>query len=120
MSTTFIIATKEAAFVYALTSAATVYTITKSCSAGAIQGCGCDTSLNGQETSQGWQWGGCSDDVEYGALFAHDFLDARETEELDINKTETEIARALVHIHNNAVGRMVSLLFIYKYASKQL
>ena len=49
--------TKEAAFVYALTSAVTVYIVTKACSAGIIEGCGCDTSLNGVERPQGGQWG---------------------------------------------------------------
>ncbi len=81
-----------------------VYAITKACSEGQINNCGCDTTLNGKENLQGgWQWGGCSDDVEFGAQFASKFLDARETE----GKSENELGLSLVNLHNNAAGRMV-------------
>ena len=103
------LATKEAAFVYALTSAVTVYTVTKACSAGIIEGCGCDTSLNGVERPQGGQWGGCSDNVTYGMQFARRFLDARETM-VNNNGSEVEdgVGQTLANLHNNEVGRMVS------------
>ena len=98
-------ATREAAFTHALTSAAMVYAITKACSEGRINHCGCDSSLNGKETQQGWQWGGCSDDVEFGAHFASSFLDVRESDE---QNNENEVGLSLVNLHNNAAGRMVS------------
>lgn len=97
------VATKEAAFTHALTSAAMVYAITKACSEGRIKNCGCDTRFNGKETEQGWQWGGCSDDVEFGAYFASSFLDVRESD------SENEVGLSLVNHHNNAAGRMVCM-----------
>ena len=107
ISLKFPLATKEAAFTHALTSAAMVYAITKACSEGKIQNCGCDTRFNGQVTSQGWQWGGCSDDVDFGAQFAHSFLDVRETEDIG-QKNDNELGLSLVNLHNNAAGRRVS------------
>ena len=83
-----------------------VYAITKACSEGRIKNCGCDTTLNGKKTQQGWEWGGCSDDVEFGAQFASNFLDVRETEN-PMGVPENELGLSLVNLHNNAAGRMV-------------
>lgn len=47
-----------------------------------------------------WNWGGCSDNVQYGADFARTFVDAREKIVRD--------ARALMNLHNNGAGRRVS------------
>ena len=114
-----ILATKEAGFTHALTSAAMVYAITKACSNGNITNCGCDSTLNGKENQQGWQWGSCSDDVEFGAQFASNFLDVRETE----GKTENELGLSLVNLHNNAAGRMVrnnNILFMHVIINNKL
>lgn len=57
---------------------------------------------------QGWQWGSCSDNVSYGVYFAQNFLDNRE---LDVDvRNRTEVEKAVVHLHNNAVGRKVRKL----------
>ena len=98
---------KETAFAYALTSAITVHQITSACSNGDLGSeCGCDTSRNGLVTVQGWKWGSCSDNVSYGITFSQNFLDSRE---LDRDSTDQEdVSKALVHLHNNAVGRRVS------------
>ena len=114
-SVSIIIATKENAFVHALTSATAVHAVTSACSEGRINGCTCDTRLDGQRTPEGELWGGCSDNVDYGVHFSRDFLDARETEGLQ-NKTTKEIELALVNLHNNAVGRKVSVHGIIVHA----
>lgn len=100
--------TKESAFVYALTSAITVHQITKACSIGNLSTCTCDTSMNGVRTIQGWEWGSCSDNINYGVSYAQRFLDQRE-HNLDSvpAPSDQDIARALVHFHNNAAGRRV-------------
>lgn len=100
---------KETAFVHALTSAFMVHIVTKACSDGILADCGCDTRLQGQQTQQGWQWGACSDDVDFGNTFARRFLDVRETEGIE-NKTEKQLEQTLVKLHNNGVGRKVRLL----------
>lgn len=86
-----------------------VYAITKACSEGRINNCGCDSSMNGKEIQSGWQWGGCSDDVEFGYTFASNFLDARESES---GSTKNEVGQSLANLHNNAVGRMVCLTLL--------
>ena len=96
--------TKETAFTYALTSATMVHVITKACSDGRLKNCSCDTRLQGQVSPQGWQWGGCSDDVGFGIMFTRAFLDSRNDA---TNKTGSELEESLVNLHNNAVGRTV-------------
>ena len=98
---------KETSFAYSLTSAITVHQITSACSNGDMGSvCGCDTSRNGLTTVQGWKWGSCSDNVSYGITFAQNFLDSREL--VRDSTEEDEVSKALVHLHNNAVGRRVS------------
>ena len=48
-----------------------------------------------------FEWGGCSDDVDYGRRFARAFIDAKERKNLD--------ARALMNLHNNKAGRRVRI-----------
>lgn len=47
----------------------------------------------------GWSWGGCSDNVMIGNKMAKEFLDAKES---------GRDAKALINLHNNKVGRVVS------------
>lgn len=48
---------------------------------------------------RGWVWGGCSDNVEFGERISKLFVDALET---------GHDTRALINLHNNEVGRLVS------------
>lgn len=56
-------------------------------------------------TVQGWKWGSCSDNVSYGLTYAQRFLDARELDMVGTNSRN--VSKAMVHLHNNAVGRKV-------------
>ncbi|GFO44429.1 hypothetical protein PoB_007093400 [Plakobranchus ocellatus] len=91
------ICTKEASFVYAITTAGVTYAITQACSLGNLESCGCDQDKrDGQLTSAGWRWGGCSADIRYGLRMTRKFMDVRE-----FAKTE----RSFMNLHNNRAGR---------------
>ncbi|KAK1901279.1 Protein Wnt-2b [Dissostichus eleginoides] len=87
---------REAAFVYAISSAGVVYAITRACSQGELKICNCDGQKRGQASDDrgNFDWGGCSDNINYGIKFAKAFVDARERMVKD--------ARALMNLHNNA------------------
>uniref|UniRef100_A0A8C2Y9B8 Protein Wnt n=1 Tax=Coturnix japonica TaxID=93934 RepID=A0A8C2Y9B8_COTJA len=94
--------TKESAFVYAVTAAGLVHAVTRSCSAGNVTECSCDTKLQGGgSASEGWHWGGCSDDIHYGMSFSRSFLDA------PIRNASGKSGNGLLamNLHNNEAGR---------------
>lgn len=93
---------REAAFVYAISSAGVVYAITRACSQGDLKVCSCDPLKRGRSKDERgeFDWGGCSDNINYGIRFAKAFVDAKEKKVKD--------ARALMNLHNNRCGRMVS------------
>ncbi|RXM30146.1 Protein Wnt-2 [Acipenser ruthenus] len=90
---------REAAFVYAISSAGVVYSLTQACSQGELESCSCDPKKKGssRDSKGTFDWGGCSDNIDYGIQFAQAFVDARERKERD--------ARALMNLHNNRAGR---------------
>ncbi|NP_001310769.1 protein Wnt-16-like precursor [Parasteatoda tepidariorum] len=91
---------RETAFIYAITSAGATHAVTQACSAGNLTDCSCDTSRQGQSMPEGWKWGGCSDNVRYGMMFARQFVDAPERAE------RKRDVRALMNLHNNNAGRL--------------
>ncbi|XP_025107621.1 protein Wnt-16-like isoform X1 [Pomacea canaliculata] len=93
--------TKETAFIYAILSAGVVHSVTQACSAGNLTDCSCDMSRYGEADVEGWKWGGCSDNVQYGLWFAKNFVDAPET----IRHQDSRNIRNLMNLHNNEVGR---------------
>ncbi|KAJ8258387.1 hypothetical protein COCON_G00173990 [Conger conger] len=97
---------REAAFVYAISSAGVVYAITRACSQGELKICSCDPHKRGRASDErgDFDWGGCSDNVNYGIKFAKAFVDARERAVRD--------ARALMNLHNNRCGRMAVKRFM--------
>ncbi|KAA0712695.1 Protein Wnt-2b [Triplophysa tibetana] len=97
---------REAAFIYAISSAGVVYAITRACSQGELKICSCDTHRRGRASDQegDFDWGGCSDNINYGIKFAKAFVDARERMVKD--------ARALMNLHNNRCGRMAVKRFM--------
>ncbi|CAM1321792.1 WNT1 (predicted) [Pycnogonum litorale] len=90
------IACRETAFLYAMTSAAVVHSMSRACSEGQVRSCTCDyrrTGPNGPD----WQWGGCSDNIQFGYRFAREFVDAAE---------RTRDQTYAMNMHNNQVGRL--------------
>lgn len=94
---------REAAFVYAISSAGVVYALTRACSQGELKTCNCDPHKRGRARDERgeFDWGGCSDNINYGTKFAKAFIDAKERTVRD--------ARALMNLHNNRCGRAVSV-----------
>ncbi|ESO91227.1 hypothetical protein LOTGIDRAFT_105620, partial [Lottia gigantea] len=96
--------TREAAFIYAILSAGVVHSVTQSCSAGNLTDCSCDMSKYGRENKgEGFQWGGCSDNVDYGLKFSRGFVDAPEI----VRHEDSRDIRNLMNLHNNEVGRQI-------------
>ena len=120
-----VLGTKETAFVHASTTAAVDHAVTAACSTGNLTDCACDAqggSAGGEGTrglppsapgspaliADSWQWGGCSDNVNYGVWFAETFVDATdEAVRAASSVGEKSYIRALVNLHNNEVGRKV-------------
>lgn len=94
----FFTASRESAFVYAITSAGVVHEVTRGCSRGELKACECDTNYKGT-SEEGFEWGGCSDNIAYGLRIAKLFVDSGEKE---------RDARAKMNLHNNLAGRRVS------------
>ncbi|CAG5134606.1 unnamed protein product, partial [Candidula unifasciata] len=90
---------REAAFVYAISSAGVVHAITRSCSRGQLMNCACDPAKRGSSRDKkgSFDWGGCSDNVQYGSTFSRIFIDAKERKQGD--------GRSLMNLHNNRAGR---------------
>ncbi|KAF0311842.1 Protein Wnt-8 [Amphibalanus amphitrite] len=62
---------------------------------GQITGCTCQTRPT--RRADDWQWGGCSDNVEFGVRMSQQFLD-----HVPLNMP---LHRALLRLHNNQAGR---------------
>ncbi|XP_010610354.1 protein Wnt-3a [Fukomys damarensis] len=88
-------ATRESAFVHAIASAGVAFAVTRSCAEGSATICGCSTRHQGTP-GEGWKWGGCSEDIEFGGMVSREFADARE------NRPD---ARSAMNRHNNEAGR---------------
>jgi len=101
------VGTKETAFIYAVMSAGLVHSVTRSCSAGNMTECSCDTTLrHGGSASEGWHWGGCSDDIHYGMAFSRKFLDVPVK-----NATgKSGSGLAAMNLHNSEAGRQVCVV----------
>ncbi|KAG7228297.1 hypothetical protein INR49_009161 [Caranx melampygus] len=76
-----------------------VYALTRACSQGELKTCNCDPHKRGRASDERgeFDWGGCSDNINYGIKFAKAFIDAKERTVRD--------ARALMNLHNNRCGR---------------
>nr|XP_027201897.1 protein Wnt-1-like isoform X1 [Dermatophagoides pteronyssinus]XP_027201898.1 protein Wnt-1-like isoform X2 [Dermatophagoides pteronyssinus] len=88
---------RETAFVYALTSAAVAHSIARACSEGMIETCTCDYRYNRKPSGMDWEWGGCSDNIDFGYKFARQFVDSAE---------RGRDLRFVMNLHNNEAGRL--------------
>ncbi|KRX83739.1 Protein Wnt-16 [Trichinella sp. T6] len=103
---------RESAFLEAITTAGLVHAIVTACTTGNLTDCSCDMSKNGLEefqvksrpddASENWRWGGCSDNIRYGIIFAREFLDKHVRKQFQQNKD----SRDLVILHNQEVENM--------------
>lgn len=80
-----------------------MFAITRACSQGELKSCSCDPKKKGttKDSKGNFDWGGCSDNIDYGIKFARAFVDAKERKGKD--------ARALMNLHNNRAGRKVRM-----------
>lgn len=101
----FVSACRETAFTYSITSAGVSHSIARACSEGKLKACSCDRRYRGV-SKEGWQWGGCSDNIHFADNFSRKFVDARE---------KGRDFRAQVNMHNNEAGRAVSNTILYQY-----
>lgn len=74
--------------------------ITSACGRGEIGNCGCDTNVYNRDTKNQFQWGGCSHNPEFGARFAREFVD---------NKDSEQNPEIRMNLWNNEAGRQVSI-----------
>jgi hypothetical protein len=124
---------RETAFIYSLTSAAAMYEITKACSRGDLKACSCEKNKHNKlnndiKTSLGvtsprqaavTTWSGCSDNVLFGHRLSKLFVDSVEKNpprqiRISENKIQNLYANKeyrLMNLHNNEVGRRVSVFF---------
>lgn len=89
---------REKAFIHAISTAGVLYSITRACTKGELSQCGCDDKVKSQDIKGKWEWGGCSDDIYYGADFTRKFIDSIEN---------SNTAEGVMNLHNNEVGRRV-------------
>lgn len=77
--------------------------------------CGCSRERRPEGLNKEHQWGGCGDNIEAGARYAKEFLNAGE-ESASKEKDTSKLERTLMNLHNNEVGikvrndNMVSLI----------
>ncbi|XP_050438910.1 protein Wnt-1 [Adelges cooleyi] len=96
---------RETAFIYAITSAGVTHAVSRACAEGVIETCTCDTThqrrgpyiQNSVPGVKDWEWGGCSDNIDFGYKFARMFVDTGE---------RGRSLREKMNLHNNEAGRM--------------
>lgn len=85
---------RESAFTQAILAAGIAHQVATSCASGSVKTCGCDNSE--RPSDGGWQWGGCSHNVNFGAKFSRRFLQDKGSD-----------LYATVSAHNTKIGRKV-------------
>ncbi|XP_038157442.1 protein Wnt-16 [Cyprinodon tularosa] len=97
--------TKETAFIYAVMAAGLVHSITRSCSQGNMTVCGCDAHLRGsgggETAAEAWQWGGCSDNIQFGTWFSRKFME----HSVKNLSSLTSYTLSTMNQHNSEAGR---------------
>ncbi|XP_026470193.1 protein Wnt-5a-like, partial [Ctenocephalides felis] len=61
------IASRESAFVHAIAAAGVAVQVSRACRDGRLASCGCSRAPRPRDLQKEWVWGGCGDNLEYGA-----------------------------------------------------
>ena len=104
-------ANREGALIQSLGSASVMYTLIRNCRAGEYQDCGC-AGANRPRPGQEWQWAGCEENLSFGENMAKHFIDKLE-------KNSTDHRRVALNLHNNEVGRKVSVASTNRIIAEQ-
>ncbi|VDO03416.1 unnamed protein product [Rodentolepis nana] len=96
----------KASFVHAIASAGVVHALARSCKEARLSSCGCSKAERPQQLHRDWIWGGCGDNIDYAYRFSKAFVDMREKEK-SFPRNSLGLARKLMNLHNNRVGRLV-------------
>uniref|UniRef100_A0A5S6QEQ8 Protein Wnt n=1 Tax=Trichuris muris TaxID=70415 RepID=A0A5S6QEQ8_TRIMR len=96
---------REKAYVHAISAAGVAYSITRACSQGDLPSCSCDKDVHRRNFKNkrfhgDWEWGGCSEDVNFGERLTKDFVDSNE-----LARSWNDPAPKLMNLHNNEAGR---------------
>ena len=92
---------RETAFIYAITSASVAHSVARACADGSIYTCTCNYNLR-EPHGADWEWGGCSDNVNFGKKFSRKFVDVVE---------KGRDFKFMMNLHNNEAGRRVSRIY---------
>ncbi len=88
--------------------------MTKACTRGDLKKCNCnqnyDKTNNNNNNAKKYQWAGCSDNVFFGHKLSKYFVDSNEYKNSPDN---TDKEYKLMNLHNNEVGRRVSLVYYF-------
>lgn len=76
-----------------------MHSVTRGCASGELTQCSCDANVRHTKTKGEYEWGGCSDNVQYGAKFSKEFVDSENMKFSD---------EGLMNLWNNEAGRRVS------------
>ncbi|XP_045216271.1 protein Wnt-4-like [Mercenaria mercenaria] len=95
------IKSRETAYIYSISSAGVMYSVTRACAQGTLIGCGCDDSVRKQGTEGKFEWGGCSENLQYGAKFSEEFVDSKE-------QIQDRNEFGLMNLWNNKAGRLIA------------
>lgn len=108
---------------YAISAASLTYTMARACANGALHQCTCGEPPENLAKKE-FKWGGCGDNVRWGANFAKRFIDNVEKHNANSEnpegvvigdsatdkKTKFKIYVAAVNLHNNRIGRKVYII----------
>ena len=96
------VGTRETAFLNAIISAGIAREIARKCKEQELTPCSCDYSVKGSTSGDSRNISGCGDNSYFGDLVAEKFTNAT---------LVNQDAITLAELHNNAVGRLVILLY---------
>lgn len=77
---------------------------------GVLESCHCSRAKRPATLAKNHKWGGCGDNIAYAIDFSRKFLDDPKADSLNDKTDSKYAAKILMDLHNNEVGRQVSLM----------